>query len=73
MKEKPIVDKNKSYSSAEIIAILKAHGWELDRIKGSHHWFVNPEKGNPPIPVPHPQKDVPYGTRRNIFKQAGLW
>ena len=34
----------KAYSSHEIIKILKDAGFELDRIKGSHHIFISSSK-----------------------------
>ncbi|ADG05648.1 type II toxin-antitoxin system HicA family toxin [Kyrpidia tusciae] len=71
MNGKPVVDRNRRYSSTEIIEILKAHGWTLKRIKGDHYHFFHPDLGGP-LPVPHPKKDVPLGTQRNIFKRAGL-
>ncbi|MCL6592878.1 MAG: type II toxin-antitoxin system HicA family toxin [Alicyclobacillus sp.] len=71
MGEKPVIDRNKRYSSAEIIEILQTHGWILKRVKGDHWHFFHPELGGP-LPVPHPKKDIPWGTQRNIFKRAGL-
>lgn len=57
--------------SREIIKILEDDGWMLKRINGSHYIFKHPEKLGT-IPVPHPKKDIPIGTERNILKQAGL-
>jgi predicted RNA binding protein YcfA (HicA-like mRNA interferase family) len=58
-------------SSEEIIRKLKADGWKLDRITGSHHHFKHPEKPGI-VTVPHPKKDIPPGTLGNIKRQAGL-
>ena len=63
--------KKKAYSSNDIIKILKASGFELDRIKGSHHIYINPDNNKRAI-VPHPKKDLPYGTASSILKQAGV-
>ncbi len=53
-----------------LIKILKKHGWELDRIKGSHHIFT---KDNKSLPVPiHGKKDIPIGTLNKILKLAGI-
>ncbi|SEI23208.1 type II toxin-antitoxin system HicA family toxin [Pseudomonas asplenii] len=57
--------------SRDLIAELEAAGWMLQRIRGSHHVFVN-EKSPHSIPVPHPKKDLPLGTIRSIRKRAGL-
>lgn len=35
----------KSYSSREIIKILKQHGWYEVRCVGDHHQFKNPSNG----------------------------
>ena len=43
-------------SPKRILSILKENGWELDRIKGSHHIFI---KGNESVPVPISWKPRP--------------
>ncbi|MCE5314169.1 type II toxin-antitoxin system HicA family toxin [bacterium] len=61
----------KSYSSTEVIRILKNHGWRHHSTVGSHWHFVH--KNQPgKVTVPHPRKDIPNGTLRNIFNQAGI-
>ncbi|MCB0186097.1 MAG: type II toxin-antitoxin system HicA family toxin [Caldilineaceae bacterium] len=57
-------------SSREVIAKLKEDGWDLVRVRGSHHQYKHPIKPGR-VTVPHPQKDLPLGTLRNIFRQAG--
>jgi predicted RNA binding protein YcfA (HicA-like mRNA interferase family) len=57
--------------SSDIIKLLQEDGWVLDRVRGSHNIFTHPTKSGHVV-VPHPQKDFPLGTLRNIFKQAGL-
>jgi len=54
--------------SKEIIRRLKADGFELVGIRGSHHKF---RKGSRMIIVPHPKRDLPTGTARQIAKAAG--
>jgi predicted RNA binding protein YcfA (HicA-like mRNA interferase family) len=58
-------------SSREVIAVRKADGWKLDRVKGSHHVFVHDSKPGIVV-VPHPKKDLPTGTLRSILRTAGL-
>ena len=58
-------------SSREVIQKLEAAGWRLDRIKGSHHIYVHPDRPHP-IPVPHPKKDLRRGTVRSIERAAGI-
>lgn len=61
----------KSYSSSEVIKMLKADGWILDRVTGSHHHFKHPTKKGI-VTVPHPRKDLPPKTLKSIAAQSGL-
>ncbi|MGE0240575.1 MAG: type II toxin-antitoxin system HicA family toxin [Parvibaculaceae bacterium] len=54
--------------SKKIVKRLKDEGFELVSIKGSHHKY---RKGALTVIVPHPKKDLPTGTAREIAKQAG--
>lgn len=55
----------------QLIKILQEHGWELDRIKGSHHILIMEGKRSVPIPV-HGNRDLPPGLINAILKQAGI-
>ena len=57
-------------NSQEVISRLKKEGWILRHIKGSHHQFIHPNKAGR-VTVTHPKKDLPTGTLRSIYKQAG--
>jgi predicted RNA binding protein YcfA (HicA-like mRNA interferase family) len=57
--------------SRELIKLLQADGWQLQRTRGSHHQFVHPTKPGT-VTVPHPKKDLGKGLVRAIRKQAGL-
>ena len=61
----------KSYSSREVIKILKENGWYLKRIEGSHHHFLNHNKPGL-VTVKHPDKDIPIETLKSIERQSGL-
>lgn len=54
--------------SKKIVKRLTSEGFTLVSIKGSHHKF---RKGSIMIIVPHPKKDLPVGTARNIARMAG--
>ena len=41
--------------SRELIKLLQADGWQLQRTRGSHHQFVHPTKPGT-VTVPHPKK-----------------
>jgi len=54
--------------SKRIVRRLEAEGFARVSVKGSHHKF---RKGTVTVIVPHPNKDLPLGTARNIARQAG--
>ncbi len=58
-------------SSKEITKKLIEDGWELVRVRGSHHQYRHPTKDGL-VTIPHPKKDIPQGTYNAIMKQAGL-
>jgi predicted RNA binding protein YcfA (HicA-like mRNA interferase family) len=55
--------------SRDIIRRLNADGFELVSVRGSHHKFRG--RDNRTVIVPHPRKDIPAGTVRSIYAQAG--
>lgn len=59
-------------SSYRLIEILESEGFQLQkgRGKGDHRIFKKGELTAPP--VPHPKKDLPTGTVRNILKGCGI-
>lgn len=61
----------KSYSSTEVIALLKADGWQLVRVKGDHHQFKHPAKKGTAT-VQHPKKDLTKNDLKSLEKQSGL-
>jgi len=57
-------------TAKQVMDILKANGWMLDRINGSHHVFV--KTGCRPVSVPlHGNKDIGNLAKR-ILKEAGI-
>lgn len=61
----------KSYSSREVIAMLKADGWYLVASVGSHHQFKHPQKKGKAT-IKHPCKDIPQKTLKSISLQTGI-
>ena len=59
------------YSSRQIIKLLEKDGWFEVSCVGSHHQFKHPVKQGR-VTVPHPKQNIPIGTAKNIFKQAGI-
>ena len=56
--------------SRDIIRRLEREGFRSISAKGSHHKFWHSEKRRIVI-VPHPKRDIPIGTVKAIYKQAG--
>jgi predicted RNA binding protein YcfA (HicA-like mRNA interferase family) len=56
----------------EIIRLIEAEGWYLDRTRGSHRQF-KPSMRPGVVTVPgKPGDDLAPGTQNSILKQAGL-
>ena len=58
-------------NSKDLLKELKADGWEVVNVRGSHHQLKHPTKQGK-VTLPHPKRDLPIGTVRNIRKQAGI-
>jgi predicted RNA binding protein YcfA (HicA-like mRNA interferase family) len=61
----------KCYSSREVIKLLMADGWYHVQTTGDHWQFKHPSKPGR-VTVPHPEKNIPAGTLKNISKQSGI-
>ena len=61
----------KSYSSREVIKMLRADGWYEVNVVGSHHQYKHPDKKGRTT-VKHPDKDIPLPTLKRIEEQSGL-
>ncbi len=61
-----------SYSSREIIRIIKSDGWYFFKTSGSHYQFKHHAKKGK-VTIPHPRKDLPYKTVKSILVQAGIY
>ena len=61
----------KSFSSSMVIRTLRQKGWYEVACVGDHHQFKHPSISGR-ITIPHPKKNLPIGTVRAIFKQAGI-
>lgn len=60
----------RTMNSKDIIKRLKKEGWIKMGGKGDHEKFKHSEKSGHVV-VAHPRKDMPIGTLRNIYRQAG--
>ena len=62
----------KSYSSQEVIRILKMDGWyEISQRATDHKQFKHPAKSGK-VTIPHPLKDVPTFILKDIEKKTGV-
>jgi predicted RNA binding protein YcfA (HicA-like mRNA interferase family) len=57
--------------SRTILKLLKADGWKVVHVRGSHHQLRHPTKPGK-VTVKHPAKDTPLGTLKSIERQSGL-
>lgn len=60
-----------SLTPQKIIRVLERKGFVLDRSKGSHRIYYNPETRKRVV-VPFHKKDLPKGTLLEILRQAGM-
>ena len=58
-------------TSADLIRDMQRAGWQLDRVKGSHHIFKHPSRLGIVV-VPHPKKDLGLGLVKAIRRQVGI-
>ena len=61
----------KSYSSREVLAVLKADGWYEVHCVGDHHQLKHPTKPGK-VTLTHPIIDIPPRTLQSIARQAGV-
>ena len=61
----------KSYSSREVIKMLKADGWYEVNVEGSHHQYKHPTKPGK-VTIPEHGGDLNPDTIKSIMTQAGL-
>ena len=62
----------KRYKVSEVLDMLKADGWYLDRQKGSHRQFKHPTKKGVVTVNGKPSEVLSQFLLNNIFKQAGF-
>jgi len=63
--------KIRSYTPKELCKLLEQKGFQLRRVKGSHHYFQHTVSGKITVVLMH-NKDLPKGTFYAILKQAGI-
>ena len=66
-----MVSQGAGVRSKDLIRLVEREVWVLRRVRGSHHQFKHPTKPGL-VTIPHPKKDMPQGTVKNILRQAGI-
>ena len=61
----------KSYSSRDVIRLLREDGWYEIACDGDHHQFRHKTKPGK-VTVTHPVKDIPIRTLKSIERQSGV-
>ena len=60
----------KAVSGRELVRILIARGWAVDRIRGSHH-ALSCDTSKVIVPV-HGNKDLAIGLQSRLMKDTGI-
>jgi predicted RNA binding protein YcfA (HicA-like mRNA interferase family) len=53
----------------DLVKLLKEHGWQIDRVHGSHHVM---KKNNKTEIIPVHSTDIPAGLLNAVLKRTGL-
>jgi predicted RNA binding protein YcfA (HicA-like mRNA interferase family) len=61
----------RAMDSRTVVKKLRADGWRLESVRGSHHQFKHPTKAGR-VSVPHPKRDLAPGTVKSIERQSGV-
>jgi predicted RNA binding protein YcfA (HicA-like mRNA interferase family) len=56
----------------DVIKLLEARGWVLVRVRGSHRQYRRPSRSGLVTIAGKPGDELPPGTLKSIFKQAGM-
>ncbi|MQA26031.1 MAG: addiction module toxin, HicA family [Micromonosporaceae bacterium] len=57
---------------SEIIRLVEADGWALDRVRGSHRQYRHPTKPGTVTVAGKPSQTLHPRTEKSILRQAGL-
>jgi predicted RNA binding protein YcfA (HicA-like mRNA interferase family) len=56
----------------DVLRRLEQDGWRIERVRGSHRQLKHPSKPGLVTVAGKASVDVPVGTLKNIWRQAGL-
>ena len=66
-----MTSKLPSFTSRQVISILKRRGFALDRQSGSHAVFIHPDGRRTTVPI-HGKRDLGKGLLHQIMMDADL-
>ena len=66
-----MTSKLPSFTSRQVISILKRRGFALDRQSGSHAVFIHPDGRRTTVPI-HGKRDLGKGLLHQIMRDADL-
>ena len=55
----------------ELVRALERNGWQVDRVRGSHHILVHPEQRRA-LTIPVHNRELKTGTLASILRVAGI-
>lgn len=62
----------RAISGKHFVRLLERHGWNLQRVNGSHHIFTRPGSvARISVPV-HGNKSLKIGLQKHLMKIAGI-
>jgi predicted RNA binding protein YcfA (HicA-like mRNA interferase family) len=63
----------KRITGRRLITVLESFGWNVERVKGSHHIMRHPGSPRVTLSVPvHGRRTLPIGTQADILRDAGI-
>jgi len=66
-----VTDKLPAITPKQLIRALEGKGWQLKRVRGSHHILVHPELHRA-LTVPVHNQPLKTGTLAALLRQAGI-
>ncbi|MBA3416945.1 MAG: type II toxin-antitoxin system HicA family toxin [Chloroflexia bacterium] len=59
-------------TGTEVVRALQRSGWEVVRVRGSHHILRHPDQPGMPIVPCHAGHTLAPGTLKSVLRDAGL-
>ena len=66
-----VSEKLPAVNPRQLIRVLERRGWQLERVRGSHHVLVHPDERRA-VTVPVHNRELKAGTLAAILRSAGI-